>query len=221
VSPQDDVLGVVPAAGLSSRIGGSPKPLLETGSGTFLDRVILALREGGADPVVVGVREDPGPVAAEARRAGARVLVPSDLDAGPIATLQAAIRRTRPDRGVAGADGERPSPPRALLFLPADFPLVQGTTVRALVETWRKTGASLVLPMEGGESGHPALFAGPLLDELLDPALPEGARSVVDAHRDEAVQVPVDDPGIHVDIDTLSEYRRHFPTAYRKRFQKW
>jgi molybdenum cofactor cytidylyltransferase len=221
VSPQGDVLGVIPAAGLSSRIGGSPKPLLETGSGTFLDRVILALREGGADPVVVGVRDDPGPVAAEARRAGARVLVPADLEAGPMATLQAAIRLVRRVRSGGGADVEQPSPLGALLFLPADFPLVQGTTVRALVEAWRETGASLVLPLEGRGTGHPALFAGPLLDELLDPALPEGARSVVEAHRTEAVQVPVDDPGIHVDIDTLSEYRRHFPTAYRKRFQKW
>jgi len=221
VSPNSDVLGVIPAAGLSSRIGGNPKPLLETGSGTFLARIIRALREGGADPIMVGVRDDPGPVAAEARRAGARVLVPPDLEAGPVATLQAALRLARREGNVTGANGESRSPVRALLFLPSDFPLVQGTTVRALVEAWRETGAPLILPLEGERTGHPALFAGPLLDELLDPTLPEGARSVVDAHRSEAVQVPVDDPGIHVDIDTLSEYRRHFPTAYRKRFQKW
>ena len=221
MSPQGDVLGVIPAAGLSSRIGGNPKPLLETGSGTFLARIIQALREGGADPIMVGVRDDPGPVAAEARRAGARVLVPPDLEAGPVATLQAALRLVRREGSVAGADGESRSPVNALLFLPSDFPLVQGATVRALVEAWRETGAPLVLPLEGGRTGHPALFAGPLLDELLDPTLPEGARSVVDAHRSEAVQVPVDDTGVHVDIDTLPEYRRHFPTAYRKRFQKW
>jgi molybdenum cofactor cytidylyltransferase len=221
VSPQGDVLGVIPAAGLSSRIGGNPKPLLETGSGTFLERTIRALREGGSDLIMVGVRHDPGPVAAEARRAGARVLVPPDLEAGPVATLQGAIHIVRQERSVAEADGGPPSPLRALLFLPADFPLVQGTTVRVLIEAWRETGASLVLPLEGERTGHPALFAGPLLDELLDPTLPEGARSVVDAHRSEAIQVSVEDPGIHVDIDTLPEYRRHFPAAYRKRFQKW
>lgn len=206
------ILGVVPAAGLSSRIGGGPKPLLETGSGTFLAGVVQALRAGGANPVVVGVRNDPGPVAAEARRSGAEVLVPTQVEDGPVATLRTALLQAR--------NGGAPSP-QALLLLPADFPLVKGETVRALVEAWRETGAVLVLPLEGGRTGHPALFAGPLLDELLDPSLPEGARSVVEAHRDGALEVPVDDPGIHVDVDTLPEYRRHFPGPYRKRFQKW
>jgi molybdenum cofactor cytidylyltransferase len=205
------VLGVIPAAGRSSRIGGRPKPLLDTGEGTLLERVVGALRGGGADPVVVGVREDPGPVAAEARRLGARTLVPESVEEGPVATLRSALESAR-------AEGE---PPGALLYLPADVPLVQPGTVVALVTAWRETGAHLVLPREGGRTGHPALFAGPLLDELLDPHLPEGARSVVEAHRSAAVEVPVEDPGIHVDIDTLSDYRRHFPAAHRKRFQKW
>lgn len=218
------VLGVIPAAGLSSRIGGNPKPLLETGSGTFLSRVIRSLREGGADPVVVGVRAVPSPVAAEARRNGAEVLVPPKVEEGPVATLRAALEYARgnggpPHRGHPKAPPE--TPPAALLLLPADFPLVKGETVRALVQAWRDTSANLVLPVQGGRTGHPALFSGPLLDELLEPDLPEGARSVVEAHRGTAVEVPVDDPGIHVDIDTLPEYRRHFPGPYRKRFQKW
>ncbi len=205
------ILGVIPAAGRSSRIGGGPKPLMDTGEGTLLERAVGALRGGGADPVVVGVREDPGPVAAEARRLGARALVPEGVEEGPVATLRSALETVR-------AEG---APPAALLYLPADIPLVRSGTVAALVTAWRETGAHLVLPWEGGKTGHPALFAGPLLDALVDPHLPEGARSVVEAHRSEALEVPVDDPGIHVDIDTLSDYRRHFPSAHRKRFQKW
>lgn len=204
------VIGIVPAAGRSTRIGGGPKPLLDTGAGTFLERVIAALREGGADRIVVGVRADPGPVAAVARRSGAEVLVPDDVEEGPVATVRAALRSPH---------GEAPA--EAALLLPADFPLVRGRTVAALVDRWRSGGESLLLPRHGGRTGHPALFAGPLLEELLDPALPEGARTVVERHREGAVEVEVDDPGIHVDVDTLPEYRRLFPEAYRKRFQKW
>lgn len=216
-----EVLGVIPAAGLTSRIGGSPKPLLETGSGSFLATVIQALREGGADRLVVGVRHDPGPVAAEARRAGAEVHVPPDLEAGPISSIQAALRHCLRNAGAEGASGTPLHSLRALIFLPSDFPLVQGRTVRQVIETWRRTEASVVLPRQGGRTGHPALFAGPLLDALLDPTLLEGARTVLETHRSGAVEVLVEDPGIHVQIDTLPKYRRHFPDVYRKRFQKW
>lgn len=205
-----DLLGVIPAAGRSTRIGGNPKPLLETGAGTFLERTVAALRDGGADSVHVGVRHDPGPVAAMARRIGARVWVPEDIEDGPISTIRSVIQGCRTEGAVG-----------AILILPADFPKLSGETVAAVVSRWRAYGGTLVLPEQAGRTGHPALVAGALLDELLDPDLPEGARTVVERHRDEAVIVAVEDPGIHVDIDTLPEYRRHFPDAYRRRFQKW
>jgi molybdenum cofactor cytidylyltransferase len=205
------VLGVIPAAGRSTRIGGGPKPLLETGSGTFLARVVRALRDGGVGEVVVGVRDDPGPVAAEARRCGAKALVPEGVDEGPIATVRSVLRRTE-------AGGPLPA---AIVLLPADYPLVSPSTVAAVLAAWRRSGASLVRPRHEGRTGHPPLFAGPLLDALLSPHLPRGARSVVEEHGDEAVLVDVDNPGILVDVDTLPEYRRHFPDAFRRRFQKW
>jgi molybdenum cofactor cytidylyltransferase len=68
------VVGVVPAAGRSSRMG-NPKPLLDADGRSFLARVVAALREGGAVDVFVGVREEKGPISAEARKAGARLLV--------------------------------------------------------------------------------------------------------------------------------------------------
>jgi molybdenum cofactor cytidylyltransferase len=207
----DWVLGVVPAAGLSTRMGGSPKPLLETGSGTFLQRIVTCLRGGGVDRVWVGVRELGGPIAAEARRWGAQAFLPVDPDDGPISSLRTAIRN---------AGGEAP-PPSAIVWHPADLPLVRPATVEELIGAWRRSHPPLVLPAMTGRTGHPVLFDRSIWDELLRADLPQGARSVVDAHRAEALQVEVSDPGIHLDIDTLPEYRRQFPDAFRKRFQKW
>lgn len=231
------VVGVVPAAGRSTRIG-NPKPLLDADGATFLERTVGALRAGGCDPVLVGVREPRGPIHAMAARAGGTPLVPPDVDDGPIATIRVALAWCREHLG--------PDAPEALVLLPVDHPLVRGDTVAALIEAFRQGGADrddadrgdadrgdagdgapehgdahLVLATHQGETGHPALFAGPLLAELEDPDLDEGARTVVRRHRASAVLVEVDDPGVHVDIDTLAEYRRFFPRAYRKRFQKW
>lgn len=201
------VLGVVPAAGRSTRMG-SPKPLLDADGPTFLARVVGILREGGASTVVVGVRESPGPVAAEARGAGARLVVPDDVEAGPIATVQAALRMVE-DAG-------------ALLLHPVDHPLVEPETVRTLIQAARENPeAGVVMPATGDETGHPVLFRNALFPELLEPDLEEGARTVVRRDRDRVLEVQVSDPGVLADLNTLGDYRRHFPGSYRKRFQKW
>ncbi|TVP57865.1 MAG: hypothetical protein EA351_05070 [Gemmatimonadales bacterium] len=207
----EGLIGVIPAAGRSSRIGGNPKPLLDTGSGTFLECTVRALAGGGAESVHVGVRHETGPVSAAVQRLGARPHVPPEVEDGPIATIRTVIRTLR-------AEG---STPAAILFLPVDIPGVTAGIVRALVQEWKESDARLVLPAHRGRTGHPALFSGVLLDELLEPDLAEGARTIVERHRTDARIVEIDDEGILIDIDTLPEYRRRFPEAYRKRFQKW
>ncbi|MEX2526591.1 MAG: nucleotidyltransferase family protein [Gemmatimonadota bacterium] len=205
------VVGIVPAAGQSSRMS-SPKPLLETGDGTFLDRVIRSLLGGGAEAVLVVVSESQGPIAARARHQGAHLVTtrfpPED---GPVGSIRSALRHLR----------EVDSFPQAVLLLPVDMPLIQAGTVGEVVEYWTATPTiPMVRPAFQGKSGHPVLFSGPALHLLAgDEVLPQGARSVVDRFREDGHLVPVDDAGILVDIDTLPEYRRHFPGPSRRRFR--
>jgi molybdenum cofactor cytidylyltransferase len=184
--------GVVPSAGASERMG-RPKGLLPVDGVSFLRRTVSALREGGCDPVLVIVAEGERELAEEAEAASARVLLNPDPGEGPITSLRLAIDELR--GSVAG-----------LAYLPVDHPLVRSETVRELLEAAREAHASLTLPTHGGERGHPALFGAALFDELTDPSLEGGARTVVHAHLAEALLVPVDDPGVLIDIDTPATY---------------
>lgn len=217
------VLGVVPAAGHSSRMG-NPKPLLDAGGRSFLERVVAALREGGAHEVVVGVRTRRGPIAAAALATGARIVVPADVDDGPIATVREAIRSVEDDPEIQG-----------LLLLPVDHPRVEAATVSALLEAAASASdgsggqaaeasaasAPILVPVHGGESGHPVFLPREVFADLLEPGLEEGARSVVERHRNRVREVEVDDPGVLADLDTKADYRRAYPDSFRKRFQKW
>ena len=188
---------IIPAAGRSHRMG-APKALMDTGGRSFLARILSSLRKGGADPLLVVVRDMKDPVAREAREHGGEVILNPDPSTGPVSSLQAGIRAL-PDQAAA------------ILFAPVDHPLFSPDTVQGLIRGFVESGAPLVVPAFDGWRGHPVLFGRALFPELLEKDLPEGARTVVRRYLEDRLQIPVADPGILADIDTPEEYRKHFP----------
>jgi CTP:molybdopterin cytidylyltransferase MocA len=172
---------------------GRPKALLPVGGETFLQRTVGALRGGGCSPVLVVVAEGEARLAAEAERAGARVLFNPEPGEGPITSLRLAIATL--DASVPG-----------IAYLPVDHPMVRAETVARLLDAARAHGTPLTLPTHRGERGHPAIFSAALFAELTDPALVGGARTVVHRHLARATKLEVDDPGVLVDIDTPDAY---------------
>jgi len=83
-----------------------------------------------------------------------------------------------------------------------DMPFIAPRTI-ALVRTQLELGALLAAPVDAqGQRGHPVGFGSTLRDALLALRGDSGARLVVSHHHGEMVPVPVDDPGIFLDIDT-------------------
>lgn len=208
------VAGVIPCAGLSTRMGRS-KALMDADGASFLARAVGCLREGGCDPVVVVVREREGTAEArEARSAGARVVVNPDPSDGPISSVRAALDALATGAGGRGRDTPgRPEDPApdgvdAIAVLPVDHPGVNPGTVAALVAALATAGpAAVVVPVHQGRNGHPTLFAAGTFPELRSPELAHGARTVVRRAPDRVVHVPVDDPAIRQDIDRPADYR--------------
>lgn len=211
------VAGIVPAAGLSTRMGSS-KPLLDAGGVAFVQRVVDALSGGGCDPVIVVVRHPDGPEAEMARGAGARVVVNPDPSDGPISSLRAALLHLDSSEGGEGAETDVRKP-TGCAFCPVDHPRIDRHTVARLLDVFRESGAPVVVPVYESRRGHPVLLRRTLFAELLEEELPEGARTVVRRHADDVLEVEVEDSGILVDIDTRREYREHYPAGYRETFQ--
>lgn len=186
--------GIVLAAGRSSRMG-TPKAVLDAGGVSFMARAIDALRDGGCRDILVVIGPDDGETGTAAAQAGARVVVNTAQDSEQIDSLRLGLRNLNP--GALGA-----------VVLPVDHPLVSSATVRAVVQAWERTHAPIVRPSHQGTPGHPTVFTVTVFDELLHDELPDGARTVIDAHAGEVVDVAVDDEGVTIDIDTPDDYRR-------------
>jgi molybdenum cofactor cytidylyltransferase len=87
-----------------------------------------------------------------------------------------------------------------------DMPLILPSTIRAVAQALAE-GALIAAPVASGSlmRGHPVGFAAALRAELVALDGDTGARSVVERHRDRVRHIPVDDPGIYVDLDTREQ----------------
>jgi molybdenum cofactor cytidylyltransferase len=198
---------IVLAAGKSSRMG-RPKALLPAGGGdTFLTRIVRTFLDADVDDVVVVVGHEGEAVAhaSTERLPTVRFVLNPNYETGQLSSLLC---------GLALVD--RPGVQACLVTL-VDVPLVQASTVRAVVERYRTTHAPVVRPVNGGRHGHPVLFDRSLFP-LLRAADPEhGAKPVVRAHVSAAGDVPVDDEGSFLDIDTPAEYENAFGSLGEER----
>jgi molybdenum cofactor cytidylyltransferase len=195
-----DIRGLLLCGGASTRFGSNKLLALATayaGHGARSEPLaVLAARNliAGAGNALAVIR----PGESELRRAlegtGCEVVESEQSRAGIGASLAAAVAASREAAGWIVALG--------------DMPFVRPATVEA-VRAQLEIGALIAAPLNAitGERGHPVGFASTLRDELLALRADTGARSVIQRHHDELVPVPVDDPGIYVDIDTPEQLR--------------
>lgn len=132
---------------------------------------------------------------ADGLRRGVRLVSNPDPARGQLSSIWTAL-----DATPSNADG--------LLMTLVDVPMIASQTVRAVVTAWTESRAPVVRPVASGRRGHPVIFDRRIFDELRAAPLDSGARAVVRAHWDESVDVPVDDPGSLIDVDTPDDYER-------------
>jgi len=89
----------------------------------------------------------------------------------------------------------------------ADMPRIAPATIRAVAAALEE-GAQIAAPVCRGERGHPVGFGAALRDELLALDGDQGARAVMERHRNAVKLIECDDPGILFDVDRKSDTAR-------------
>ena len=178
---------------------GQPKALLPwLTPGVSLGRhVIDTLRDAGVAPlaIVTGAHHDQ--IAPMFAGTDVAVIFNAGHEAGQLSSLQAGV-------GWALGCGDSDW----VLVTLVDIPAVRVDTVRRLLACTRDTDAMIVRPGIDARHGHPVIWHRTALARLAHANPAEGARGVVRALAAEGLvrDVPVDDQGVLVDIDTPAEY---------------
>lgn len=191
------IAAVVLSAGESSRMG-RPKALLEIDGETFIEKIVGALKAAPVDKVLVILGHNAEALRRRIEHLPAEILINPDYRLGQLSSLQVAVRRLEPE-----ADCD------AILVHLVDHPYIDTKLVKLMIERFYEGRYSIVVPRHGDKRGHPVMFSRRLFGELLDAPMDQGAKAVVNAHRDATLEIDTEDEGITVDIDTPELYRQH------------
>jgi molybdenum cofactor cytidylyltransferase len=189
------IAAIVLAAGASRRMG-TPKALLSIDGETFLQHVVETVADAGIDDIriVLGANEES--IRESLGWFEGTVLVNPRWADGQITTIRKGIESLEKTK-YGGA-----------LICSVDHPLISVSLIRALTGAFCATGRHIAVPVFRGRRGHPIVLPRVYFHEVLTAPLDIGLRAVVRAHEHDIVEVPTEEEGVVMNIDTKEEYKK-------------
>lgn len=184
---------IVLAAGASARFGGA-KLLAPLNGAPLLAGALLTAFLSPVRRVFVAVGTDPA-LRRAAEATAARLVASERL---------ALVEVDDPAEGMGGslrtAARALPDDSRGVFVFLGDMPSIDPRTPARLVRALDSPNR-IVAPTYLGRRGHPVLFGARWLPALRALSGDEGARALVESAGAQLARIPVEDPGIHLDVD--------------------
>ena len=185
--------GIVLAAGRSARMEGANKLLLPWKEQCVLQVVEERICEVGLGEVIAVTGHQRTAVEEALSSYPVRLVHNPNFAGGMAASIRV---------GVEAAVGEQ-----GYLFALGDMPQIAGKTMLKVAEAL-KSSETIAVPVCAGRRGHPVAIGSTYRDDLLALTGDRGARPVLVNNAANVVEVPVEDEGIFVDVDTQESYRK-------------
>jgi len=175
--------------------------LLPFGGQPLIGRVVSALIEGGAEPVIIvappaDTPEGPS-VAAAARQAGAMVITPPRRPLEMRESVELALEWLARD-----------DPPPAVLLTPGDSPGITPEIVRQVLRRWADSPRSMVVPTASGQHIHPIVLTWDVA--RLVSTLPRhlGINALVAKLSERVIELELPHPELLHDLNTPDDLAR-------------
>ena len=183
---------MVLAAGMSRRMG-TPKQLLRIEGRTVLERTLENVRASHVDEIVLVLGFAADTVEKETPTDNIKVVRNADYQQGMGTSLR------------TGLEAAHQAASAAIIVL-ADQPFVRPATLNALMECHRARKAQIVIPFFRGFRGNPVLLDRSVFAELRALSGDVGCRAIFGNHTKNIYKLPVEDPGILLDIDSREDF---------------
>lgn len=191
------IWGIVPAAGMSRRMG-TTKQTLAFGDTTIVSAVVRTMLSADVDGVVVVTRTDLKNALMLPDDPRITVAFNDDAESHMIDSVRLGLAQ------VAEASDGTDGPQDGILIVPGDMPTVGAEACRRCIEAYKRSPERIVIATHHGRRGHPMIFPV-ALRAVLD-GLHGGLHELPRSYSDRVEEVDVDDPGILRDVDTREDY---------------
>lgn len=190
------VWGIIPAAGMSRRMG-RPKQTLPYTDSTMAGTLVRTMLAAGAHGVVVVSRSEL--VGRLSLPADPRLHAAINDDAGSEMIDSVRI-------GLASLDTLDAQADDGVLVVPGDMPALRVETCTACIGAFAADPGRIVIATHAGRHGHPIIFPfglRPTVDRLIG-----GLRELAERFAERVYGVETDDPGVTRDVDTPADYEQ-------------
>jgi molybdenum cofactor cytidylyltransferase len=188
-------LAIVLAAGESTRMGRQ-KALVEWHGVPLIEYQLRQLDSIDAiREIVVVTGHQPEAITAIVRGfASARVAQNDGYASGKVSSILT---------GLAAVSQQA----EAVVLIAVDQPRSRDVVAR-LIKRHIEVEAAITVPVQAGRRGHPVIFARRLFAELaVITEETQGIRAVLDRHNADVLEVEIDDPVIHLDLNRPEDLR--------------
>lgn len=174
------------AAGLSKR-AGTHKMLLEINGKTIIERCIDAMYDSCSRVIVVGGYKIENLYPICSKYSKVKLIFNKDFCSGMFNSLKAGLKYIETEK---------------FFFTPGDYPLIESSTYHDM----KKLEGEIIVPEFRGLRGHPVLMDSAFINEILSSTTYISLRDFINTKK--VTPVRVSDPGILIDIDTISDYEK-------------
>ncbi len=188
------VSAVVLSAGMSTRMGKT-KQLLPMGENTLLGHALENLRKTRVDEIVLVLGFAAETIREQLLLGDVKVVINEGFQQGMGSSLGV---------GLSGVDARA----EAALIVLADQPFVQPATIDRLIEQYRRSRPSILIPLYKGFRGNPVLLDRSVFGEVMSLRGEVGCRAIFGSHAENILKVPVEDIGILLDVDTCEDLEK-------------
>jgi len=189
------ISAIVPAAGLSSRMGQN-KLLMPFGDKSLIEHAVDTLKASDVDEIVVVLGHEADQVRSRLERRRVNFVHNPDYREG----LSTSVR-TGMSAVAKGAD--------AIMIYLADQPLIQPDEISRLIQAFaeaKRAGKSIVVPFFENRRGNPVILDASYRAMVLDIVGDVGCRRIIRRYPEQVFAVQMQTDHVVRDVDTLEDF---------------
>lgn len=190
VSADRPVIGILLAAGQSTRMGPANKLLVEISGKAMVLHALDAMLGSALDRVILVTGHEADRVAEAIGDRSLTVVHNPDYAMGLSTSLRTAL-------------DEVPDDAAGFLVGLGDMPRIGSSDIDRLIAAFNPLeGRSICVPVVHGKRGNPVLFSTDYIEEMRAIEGDVGARHLIGAHAEEVCEIEMDDEAALIDVDT-------------------